>query len=367
MGNTSASNAEADLLCPGRHMAQLGLPDLPQDGQFAAVGNRVHAALFKRDPSGLSVEERETYEACCAIELRLLRQCFGNDFEKAKAFREIRFWAKFKDPTTGKQLEHSGKPDVVYALGTKGLIIEYKALYGEIPVSPENMQLRDQVCLVKGRFVLMDEILAAVIQPKITNDPIPCRYTSQQIKVCEAAMFARVAASNNPNSPRNAGKRQCDFCKAKLDCPEYQKFAGALLPAMLDLLEVPVKSWTPDQRGIWCQRFRVARKWLDTIEDEMIRLMELDPEAVSGFYLKPGSKRETINNPVEVFNRFLKLGGTQEQFMPCVSVTKTKLKEALSNATGARGKALDAGLDALTSGNVTVTQNSPSITAKPKG
>ena len=56
---TSASNAEPDSLCQGRHQAQLGIAEekTGDDAEYAAHGNVIHAALAKGDPTGLSLEQ----------------------------------------------------------------------------------------------------------------------------------------------------------------------------------------------------------------------------------------------------------------------------------------------------------------------
>lgn len=364
MGRTSASNAEADDRCRARHLAQLGLPDSLEAKEYRDTGKRVHAALAAGNPEGLTQPEFTTYEACRDLEIKMLKECFGPDFEKVKTIREQRFWAKFKDPASGQLLEHSGKPDVVHVHATKGLIVEYKALYGDVPVSPQNLQLRDQVCLVRGKFVTLNEVWAVVIQPLVTMDPVPCKYSLEDIKVSEQRMFHRVAASNQLDAPRSAGEYQCNFCRAKLQCVEYQKFIAPMVPAMMDLMNVPVSEWTPDIRAAWCSRYKVAKKAIDAIETEMKRLLELDPNAVPGFWLKPGAKREIIVNVNSVFERFVKLGGTQEQFLPCVSITKTKLKDILAQATAAKGKTLELSLTVLLDGLTRTEQNAPSLTAK---
>jgi hypothetical protein len=363
---TSASNAAADFCCPGRHTAQAGLPDEP--GEYAEVGRKIHAALACEDgnpPSGLSLEERETFDACRAIEAGLCKQFFGDGpmnraENRFRVFREQRYWAKFtKD---GKEYAHSGQPDVVFRSGMRALICDYKVMHGDVPESPKNLQLRDQAVLVRGNLIPTDEIAVAIIQPWVTHKPELCLYDKAALEESTKRMFDRVVASNQPDAKRIPGELQCKYCKARKVCLEYQKWAGAIAPpAMLNLLDVPMASWTPEQISRAASALGPCQKLLDDIKAMLKDRLTADPNSVPGWALEPGAKRETITNPQVCFDRFAALGGNIERFMLCVSVTKGKLKTALNDVTGAKGKALDAAMKTLTEGIVDVKETAPSL------
>ena len=60
--HTSASNASADRKCPGRAIAQRGIPEVKSDD--AEHGRAIHEALAKQDPTGLDVDQMDIYESC---------------------------------------------------------------------------------------------------------------------------------------------------------------------------------------------------------------------------------------------------------------------------------------------------------------
>lgn len=365
-GWTSASNAQADQLCPGRHLAQAQIPERDGKDRDTDSGNRLHLALLRRDPAGLQGDEIERFGAAMMLEDALVLEFFAPSMaERArkKVWREQRFWTKVQDPLSGRWLQHSGQPDVVYRNGTKALIIEYKGLYGEIPPAPENEQLRDQAILVRGNFITIDEIGVAVIQPAVTHESQICYYNLEQLKVAETLMFQRVCKSNDPNSPRIAGERQCKFCRAKAQCGEYNQFAGSLVPGMVALLQVRPIDWTPQQRAEFLAKRGIAQRWLDDTVDDIKNILEKDPDAAPGFKLRPGNVKETIINPQVTFERFVQLGGTAEQFMPCVAVGKRKLQEAVRVVTGARGKSLAETFDKVNEGNIARSVAAPTIVA----
>jgi len=372
-GATSASNALADSLCLGRHQAQSGIPDT--EGQYAAHGRIIHEALADSGVTAnlvaMDFSQRETFDACRELEKRLVGEFFGKDyFDQRKpetgmrVFREERYWVKV--PFTAGKLtqlfEHSGKPDVVFKSGVRALVLEYKTLPGDVPGSPRNLQLRDQAVLVSGNLRPITEVGVAVIQPMVTRSPEICLYGAEDLKRAEAEMFARVIASNDPKSPRIAGEAQCGYCRAKRQCLEYQKWASQMTPpAMLQVMEVPIALWSPEQRQIAANALSPAKKFLKDLEDFFKEGLKADPSFLPGWELKPGNMVETITDPQQAFERFTGIGGTTEQFMQAVSLGKMKLKEAVSAVTGARGRALDDAMKGLTAGISETSQNAPSL------
>lgn len=364
-GCTSASNAAADQACPGRHLAQKGFARVETDE--SRFGDRVHAALATGKTEGLSFTEKDTVERCLEIERKKLVEFFGEDAPNATAMREdptdperSRLWTNVKG-ANGSQYEHSCRADVIYRYQERALIFEYKTLAGDVPDSPRNLQLRDQQCIVRGNLLLTGDIGVCVIQPLIESDPPICVYSMADSKKATEQMFSRIVASNLPNAPRAAGQLQCQHCLAKPRCTQYLQWAGTLVPAMNVVLEVPVEEWTVEQRVAAANALKPAQELLDLIKEFLKKGLETNQQFVPGYYLKPGNKVEKITDPQGVFDGFTKLGGTVDQFMKSVTIGKEKLKEQLSELTGAKGKALDKALRSITDGKVEVRQNAPSL------
>jgi hypothetical protein len=98
----------------------------------------------------------------------------------------------------------------------------------------------------------------------------------------------------------------------------------------------------------------------------MKRLMTADPTSIPGWKLKPGKTREVINNSQALFDRVSPKGITLAQFMGCITVGKTKLKEVLAATTLLKGKKLEAEMDGITTGIVDVKQDAPSLAKEEK-
>jgi hypothetical protein len=64
-----------------------------------------------------------------------------------------------------------------------------------------------------------------------------------------------------------------------------------------------------------------------------------------------------------VFGRFVEAGGTQAQFVGAISITKTKLKDAVRSATGRKGKELEGLVEAILDGCTESKQTAPSLVA----
>jgi hypothetical protein len=377
-GWTSASNALADSLCPGRHNAQKGIPRAPEESnEYRNYGTKVHAALADPDrmrEMNLTADEKEMYELCRQVEKDLMASYFAdqpaanNGENRVRVWRHVRWWARFKsslDKTT--ELTHSGEADMAVRRGVKAMIFDYKSLFGEVPENPKNMQLRDLAVLMKGNLGAIQEIAVAIIQPRVSMFPVPCVYTAADLARAEQDMFDRVSNSNHPGAPRIAGEAQCEYCRARNSCVERQKWAGAMTPpAMLPLLEVPMDQWSVEQRVAALNALKPARKFLDDIEEWAKQGISQDPQFCPGYRLKPGAFREKISNPQACFDRFLKLGGSPERFMETITVQKGALKDAVMEVTGAVGKPLNSMLTELLKDITTKEQNSPSLAKEEK-
>ena len=363
-GWTSASNAAADALCQGRHLAQAGLSD--SKGEWASKGTAIHEALKLNDASKLSLDERETFTACQSIEAKLVAAVFGEK-QVVVSFREQRYWCKLAAPGVDV-LEHSGQADVVYRSGTRALVLDYKTLQGDVADSPKNLQLRDLACLVKGHFVVVNEVATAIIQPLVTHSPDVCMYGEDDLKRAESEMFARVAASNVPNAPRSASEVACKFCLAKTRCPVYSAWIGGMIPTgnsepLLKevVFQTAMELWTPSQRALVAGLLSPAAKALDDIKDFLKSGIARDAQFVPGWTVSDGTKREVINDPQACFDRFSALGGKLPDFMGCVTVGKTKLKKAVNQVTGSIGRKLDGELGKLIEGIIDVSQTAGSL------
>ncbi len=366
---TSASNAQADALCPGRYLAQQGMPDV--SGPDADSGTRIHLALHTGNATQLSEAEYKTYESARNIEENVVEQWFTPaEVKLAEQFRERRFWIEFVGPQfDGKQrLPHSGQPDVVYWTDDRALIVEYKCGWNEVKASPHNLQTRDHVVLVDENMTQKVEAFGVVIiQPHITKTPQITAYNTEDILKARVQLLQRVMLSHIFGATRIAGGEQCQYCRAKMKCVEYSQWAGSQLPQVRSFIDTPAIQWTPDQMRGFLEQYKKAQAWLEECHDYVKDFVTKNPGVVPGAYIRPGA----IERPVDpdkvqdLFSRFEDLDGSLGSFLQCIDVNKGRLEQKVRDITGTRGKSLDNVMEVLLRGLTLEKPKAGSLKLKP--
>lgn len=377
-GWTSASNAQADSVCVGRHLAQSGMKSTDTDD--SVFGDQIHEALAKDDPSKLDHEQLVIYERMVEIRDKAMETVFGPDAKRAKVMKEHRMWVKVRPNPEAQNnyYQHSGQVDFLAYFERKGLIVEYKSLPGDVAGSPKNHQLRDQVALASG-FLMLSEVVVVVNQPLVTMSPELCVYTSEDIKAAEREMFQRVIASNQPDGKRTPHPVACKFCLAKPKCPDYARWMDSMLPDNVTPFATPVENWSEEQKMYFLKVRSSLKKWIEYCEDKLKLELKQNPNAITGWGLKPGKNRSAINDPNELFRRFVELArpwATKQNaemhadhvlmphFMKCITVKKEGLTDLVRMVTDLKGKKLDSAVELLTDGIVTKSNDAPSIAPK---
>lgn len=279
----SASSAEADSLCPGRFMAQEGLPD--DKSEDAASGDRVHLA-FRGQPVELSEFEKETVDRGKEIENQMLTSWLESETQQFEEVREERLFAH--DPVTLAPI-CSGQADAFWMLGNRALLEDLKSLYGDIPEAPLNMQLRDLAVLIHVNYGI-DEVLAFINQPRVTNKPVLVRYGFEDLKRAHAEMIARVKRSVTPGQPRVAGPKQCHHCRANASCPE----AMALVRQVSRADNLKWDAITSEEKLDLYDACKAAEKIIESIQRKIKDDLKFNPEAIPGLKLAKGDERRTL-------------------------------------------------------------------------
>jgi CRISPR/Cas system-associated exonuclease Cas4 (RecB family) len=340
-GLPSASSVHRYAVCPGSFLLEQTIPEPPTSAD-ANLGNRVHAALAGEKVSPqLSDEETRLVDLCSEQEARLVIEHFGGVI--LEPMREVRLWGF----DLNLEESWSGKPDAVYMYAGRALVIDYKTGRNKVEAATANLQLRALAVLV-WEMLGVSDVTVAVIQP-LTGQPTVCSYTAQDI-VRSAQQIGRIMrAVKMEGQPRNPTPEGCKYCKAKAVCPEARE--AALAPPVVNAPaaitpDAIAATLTNETLSEFLKRVPQAEAVIEACRAEARRRLE-QGDTVPGWKLKPGATRDTITRPDAVFDRFLTLGGTQQQFMPAVTIAKGKIKEALKEATGEKGKALEARLEAL--------------------
>lgn len=347
----SASSVHRYALCPGSFLLEQQFGD-DQGGQDAAIGNRIHSVLAG-ETQELTDDEERTAERCREIEGQLMAEVFEG-MDNITEIREERLWAYDEDLNR----KWSGKPDVIYHSGRRALVIDYKTGRGDVEHATGNLQLRALAVLAHEHHGVTD-ITVAIIQPLASPSVTTCRYQPADLPPAAAEVHELMSRVMVPDQPRVPSASPCRYCKAKAVCPE----ARALVETLPQQVSRDGREMllTPERLAEFLEKVPAVEAVIEAVRAKARRLLEADPASIPGWRLKPGATRESITDPNTVFARFLSAGGTQDQFMPCVTLAKTKLKDAVRAASGKKGKGLDIAMDAMLDGCTEAKPSAPSL------
>ena len=290
-GLPSASSMERIALCPGSVNASRGLAEIktPEMQAMGESGDRIHLWLEAPGFIDLVDEERERAEEIASQRNALIAE---QGFMGGKEMAEQRLWLTEK----GKR-RYSARLDYNITLGKRSLVVEYKSGYGDQTESARNLQLRSQAVVLEWNQQAKnksDEIVVAVIQPLVSSKPDVAVYTSSDIASARSQIRRFLDASEQPDAPRVPGKKQCQFCNAKLKCPEAQKVVGSLdTEALIGV--------TPEQLSVLLDRCDVAAGIIDATRAQAKALLAINPDAIPNWKLgKPGNMR-VVPEPFKLY------------------------------------------------------------------
>jgi hypothetical protein len=246
----SASGADRVVYCAGSVGAESKIPP-SKSGKDAQHGNHVHGEVAGEE---VDINEREALTAtyCKEIEMAItIKWAGGRPYDE---IREVRFW--LTDSKLNKIF--SGKPDLVLIHERRALILDFKALMGEVAVSPKNWQLRSLAVLLAAQHDL-DEVTVGIIQPWVTRTPELCIYDRADLEKSEKVLLAALEAARQPNAPRKAGDH-CKWCRAKKGCEQFEsKYLVPLEAATLEL--------SPAKIAEYLTKAPLAKKFFEELDE----------------------------------------------------------------------------------------------------
>jgi len=242
-------------------------------------------------------------------------------------YREVRFWTQFPNG-----LRHSGQVDLLIVTGNRGFISERKSLWGKHTESSRNLQVRDQVTLVMGAILPLNEVAAIVNQPRRTHKPEVTVYSIEDCNRSYLEMQARVTRSHAPDAKATPGEVQCKFCRAKSVCPEFK---NSLVPVtQSNGFLVDTLATMPGDK--LAQLRDMAGMIYDATDPELRKRLK-EGEKCGDYKLSPGSIKRTIIDPQVAYNRTVGEGHlTHEQFMRCMTLWPGKLDKEIGDRTIAK-------------------------------
>jgi hypothetical protein len=318
LGFTSASNAEPDTLCPGRHLAQRGLAGY--ESRDATSGQLVHAAFAGLlEESGLSSSQRKTVERGRKIEDWVVDNWFtkighalntSTETHRAevskRAHRELRLWA-YKNG----QKVHSGAIDALWLAGDMkfALIEDLKSLFGDVDDAASNQQLRDYAALVHLNYGC-EEVSVFINQPNVRwgfDEQKLVTYSDKHLKQAVKEMNARVKASHDISSPRIPGLKQCAYCLAcgTDRCPE----SLARIKSFTKLEKETWEYWSPVQRADFIELAKSSEKLAETALKVAKEHIKADPKWATGWQVTADMQVRSVEDVTGVANALVEAFG----------------------------------------------------------
>lgn len=337
--------------CPGSWHAT---KDLPEDqSPDAAKGTDLHAKLENDDTDAESMSDE--WVLARAIEQRdaIVDEYFQS--APAETFTELRLGLTSIGGTivvnaeTKIGLHFTGQADFIAISGDRGLIVDYKVLYGQHQAAPENSQLRALAVLAAGKWRLR-EVRVAKVQPRL-GKPSLADYDKDALSAARAGLFAALWKANIATTADLKAGEWCQWCKARASCPALR--AKALVPVNTMTRSLPDDDKTAraalfarameldaDTLASYIRDLRLMGWVANAIEGAAKTRAANDPAFQQYYRLKPGVVREKIVDVGAVFQRVAALGVSADEFTSACSLTKKSLEPMVRKATGAKGKDL---------------------------
>lgn len=367
LGLPSASNSERYAHCQGSFLAGRGMPDnSTADSELGDRGHHALACLFRGDEQPLAALPEDEFTTCerCVRGVQTVLDDLGaslSDNTAKVAMVERRLWLQDDGERVG-----SGQADLVVMLLNQPayVIFDFKLLYGQTSPAESNYQLRSLAALL--RETLGDDksiIYASIVAPNQSRVPSVVRYDYDASLVALRATVAlfRGAIAGGARTPGD----WCRYCPALGTCAEAQQAALVKVQQLpipaAPSLEQAVSKLPGNKLAAFLDEADFALDVIAAAKAEAKRRLDLDPDSLPGYRLKPGAVQTTIRDLETVFARFIALGGTQQQYLGAMSAGKEKLSNALREATGLKGEALQEKMEQLIAGCTESKQKASSL------
>ena len=252
------------------------------------------------------------------------------------------------------EINFSGKPDYLVLKGNKALVVDYKTGTGKVTPSRENLQLLALAVLVKANYPKVTTVYAAIIQP---FQPVEwATLKAKDLKAGREFIEGILKVALGPNAFREAGDKQCRFCKVKAECPEA-------VAATLTVAGGPNRTVSdPARFAKLLDYVGVAKKMIPEIEAKAREMLEANPEAIDGYALKGGVRRREVED-IELAFKALERDGliSQQQFIGACKASITGIEKAVKETNGMTGKEAKDAVAGSLGGLITETQGNKRI------
>ena len=308
-GKPSASDAEANEKCPGRHQMSLGMKDQPTAQSL--TGDKIHHWLY--DPTSVELEGYDLVLARkCLHQREALMDLMWDDWRTnpPKIIQEERLWYR--------QEKYSGVPDWVAIRDGLCLIADYKTGPIKVANAAENRQLMWLAVLANSKYKVK-EITVSIIQPSV-GPPTSHTYDKASLTKARNKVNSVLRRMSDGAAFLRPGEKQCKYCKAKELCPALQNKATAIQRVK------DVTSLTSIQVSEALVNVPAIRAMCTAIEERAREMLEEEPLSLPTHELVAGRTTRAIKDPQLAAERLFEEGLVSDSgLMQSVSISLPKL------------------------------------------
>lgn len=354
LGLPSASAAPRLANCPGSWLMEKNQPQLTKYADSADSGTRIHEWLSGKRGVELSPPEKRTAER----------------LEKAHV-RYVDEWLKTMEPGTEADVSSveerwflhagitpvtSGKWDVIISAGAHHIVLDFKTGWQELPPLPHNLQLRVYALLVYQKYPEAETITVGIVREGDDESEKLWMFTYTRPDL-EAAWFwwqnvLNAVFSENP--PLVSGEH-CVFCKAQYTCQARITALTAFRAS--NQLDRPIsETWAtthPDRKAALFKAWKAAEKVGESIEEAVKADLKAGLEIPGLSIGKTTSGGFDVDDPQDAYKRFCEAGGTHAEFMACVKVSFSQLRDTMQPKKGWKVKDATTEMKGVLAGGVT--------------
>lgn len=179
------------------------------------------------------------------------------------------------------------------------------------------------------------------------------------------ATLRQIVERSQPEAAAEPGPMQCQYCKAKVACPEFEAWTSEGTTALVAINEALPASRLGEVLQ-WGEQLKAANAVMKAAKAHAIAALEAGVEITSPdgtrWELKEGVTKRSIPDALEA-RKVLAHLLPQEAIDSCASLRVTDLQTAFKAATGLKGKAASIEFEAALGDLLVRKQNAPTVVA----
>lgn len=328
----SASGSAKWMACPGSIAAEEGIPD--GSSEHSREGSAAHYVAeqvlvnggFASDWIGKTIEDygiEVTHEMAEYVQqyVDYVKSLGGTQlYEQRVDFSHV-------------VPDGFGTSDAIVMEGRTLHIVDLKYGKGVKVYAQDNSQaMLYAVGVVNdyGYLFEFDKVQVTIVQPRLDHID---EWEVDVPTLEKFAAYAKIKAEEAlmPNAPRNPGEKQCQWCKAKHQCPQLKAYTERVLMTDFTKMESEpsVDKLTKDQMAEILKSKKLIMSFLDAVEKFAFESLE-NGETFPGYKLVAGRSNRVISDTDFAIRMLHQNGYKDEQIMkPAALKTITELEKLL--------------------------------------